>query len=227
VRGCTSMRSPGVMKPYRVALLLMFGAAIGAARWMSNVHGGGADADAKRAPEAGADRRPPGATLDPPEVRQRDPFDCGPAGLHSVLEGYGLEVDYEDLVRLCEVDPREGTSIDKLEAVANQLGLRAEQIMLPSDHVFLPGQHRGPTIAVARQVEGQKHFLVLWRASGELVEVMDPATGQRTWLQRPELLERLYVHEMKTPTTGWNEWGHSAGFQDGVMERMRRGGDGS
>jgi hypothetical protein len=83
------MRSHGVMKLYRVALLLMFGAAIGAARWLSNVHGGGA-ANAQRASEAGADRSPHGATLDPPEVRQRDPFDCGPAGLHSVLEGYGF-----------------------------------------------------------------------------------------------------------------------------------------
>jgi ATP-binding cassette subfamily B protein len=138
-----------------------------------------------------------------------------------VLRGYGLDVPYAEIARLSAVDV-EGASIDRLEVLANQFGLGAEQVMLPVDHVFLPGQHRGPTIAVAKTTEGLKHFLVLWRASGETVEIMDPSVGQRSWVPRTELLSRLYVHQISLPAKSWNEWAHSAEFREGLLERMRR-----
>ncbi len=165
---------------------------------------------------------PPGVAVDPPEVRQHSTLDCGPAALQSVLEGYGIHVAYEKLVAECEYDPREGTSIDKMEDVANRLGLNAEQIMLPADHVFLPGGHRGPALVILRAPEKLSHFLVLWRASGERVMTMDPATGRRAWLERDDLLKRIYLHEMSVPAKAWNSWSHSEGFRAGLVERMRR-----
>jgi ATP-binding cassette subfamily B protein len=132
-----------------------------------------------------------------------------------------LDVPYDELARLSAVDA-EGTSIDRLEELANQFGLEAQQVMLPVDHVFLPGQHRGPTIAIAKTSDGLRHFLVFWRAWGETVEIMDPALGQRSWVARPELLRRLYVHQMPIPAKSWNEWAHSEAFRDALIERMRR-----
>jgi ABC-type bacteriocin/lantibiotic exporter with double-glycine peptidase domain len=69
-----------------------------------------------------------------PEVVQTSNMDCGPAALKSLLEGFGIPVNYGRLREACQTDV-DGTSIDTIEEVANQLGLQAEQIMLPADHV--------------------------------------------------------------------------------------------
>jgi len=160
--------------------------------------------------------------LDVPEVRQRAPLDCGPAALQSVLLGFGIRVEYDALVKRCEVDPAAGASIDKVEEVANSIGLPAEQTMMPVDHLLLPGSHQGPMMVVIRGPGTLKHFLVLWRANGESVQTMDPATGARAWVDRRDLLPRLFVHEMAVPEKVWKEWSHSDGFRDSVVERMRR-----
>jgi len=158
---------------------------------------------------------------DVPEVRQRSPLDCGPAALQSVLQGFGVEVEYGKLVDLLEVDSRGGASIDTVEDVANRLGLDAQQVMIPQDHLFLPGGHRGPMIVVATAQGTLKHFLVLWRVSGDRVQVMDPASGLRTWVDQSELRKRLYVHEMAVPATAWKEWSRGPDFRGGLFARMR------
>jgi ATP-binding cassette subfamily B protein len=158
---------------------------------------------------------------DAPEVHQRSPLDCGPAALESVLHGFGLQIDYDTLVRLLAMDPREGASIDTVEDVANRLGLEAQQVMIPRDHLFLPGGHRGPMMAIATGPSALKHFLVLWRTAGDRVQVMDPATGLRTWVDQSELRKRLYVHEMAVPAKAWKEWSHGSDFQSGLFARMR------
>jgi Peptidase C39 family len=159
---------------------------------------------------------------DAPAVLQRSPMDCGPAALQSVLQGFGVQVDYERLVGLLAVDPREGASIDTVEEVANRLGVRAEQVMLPVDHLFLPGAEQGPMIAVARGSGTSKHFLVLWRTSGEQVELMDPATGFRTWVAQSDLRKRLFVHQMAVSAKEWREWSRGESFHQCLLERMRR-----
>lgn len=169
-----------------------------------------------------ADSSPPAVAVDAPEVRQRAPFDCGPAGLQAVLRGFGIQVGYEELVKRCEVDPREGASIDTVEEVAKALGLQAEQVMFPVDHLFLPGNHRGPTLVILKGEGAFKHFLVLWRADGERVQTMDPTTGSRAWIDRKALLERIYVHEMAIPASAWREWSRSDDVRTTVAERMRR-----
>ena len=69
-----------------------------------------------------------------PEVVQTSNMDCGPAALKSLLEGFGIPVNYGRLREACQTGV-DGTSIDTIEEVANQLGLQAEQIVLPADHV--------------------------------------------------------------------------------------------
>ena len=72
-----------------------------------------------------------------PEVVQTSAMDCGPAALTCLLEGFEIAVSYGRLREACQTDV-DGTSIDMLEEVALQLGLEAEQVMLPVDHVLLP-----------------------------------------------------------------------------------------
>ena len=72
-----------------------------------------------------------------PEVVQTSAMDCGPASLKCLLEGFGISVSYGRLREACQTDV-DGTSIDTMEEVAVQLGLDAEQVMIPTDHVLLP-----------------------------------------------------------------------------------------
>src|SRR5271170_7972035 len=112
-------------------------------------------------------------------------MDCGPACLKSLLEGFGVNVSYGRLREACQTDV-DGTSIDVMEDVAVQLGLEAEQILVPLDHVFLPETDALPALAVWRNPDGAPHFVILWREAFGRVMVMDPGSG-RKWLTRDEV----------------------------------------
>src|ERR1041384_3449131 len=94
-----------------------------------------------------------------PEVVQTSAMDCGPASLKGLLEGFGIPVSYGRLREACQTDV-DGTSIDTVEAVAVQLGLEAEQVMLPVDHLLLPEAQALPAILVVRQVNDLTHFVI-------------------------------------------------------------------
>src|SRR3989442_1807825 len=84
-----------------------------------------------------------------PEVVQTSAMDCGPASLKCLLEGYGVHASYGRLREACQTDV-DGTSIDTMEDVAVQLGLDAEQIVVPVDHVLLAGGSALPALGVVR-----------------------------------------------------------------------------
>ena len=96
-----------------------------------------------------------------PEVIQSSSMDCGPASLKALLEGYGIRVSYGRLREACQTDV-DGTSIDSLEAVACELGLEAEQIMVPLDHIFLGAAEALPAVVVVQLADGNTHFVVAW-----------------------------------------------------------------
>jgi ABC-type bacteriocin/lantibiotic exporter with double-glycine peptidase domain len=154
-----------------------------------------------------------------PEVVQTTAMDCGPAALKCLLEGFGVSASYGRLREACQTDV-DGTSIDTLEDIAQQLGLEAEQILLPTDHVLLEEARALPAIAVVRQPSGFTHFVVLWRRHGPLVQVMDPGMGRR-WVSRERLLQDLFVHEMSVPLGGFREWTESDDFCRPLDRRMR------
>lgn len=112
------------------------------------------------------------------EVVQTSAMDCGPASLKCLLEGFGTSVSYGRLREACQTSV-DGTSIDTIEEVACQLGLDAEQVMVPLDHLLLPEANALPAIAVTRNANGTTHFVVIWRRHARFVQVMDPATGRR------------------------------------------------
>ena len=125
-----------------------------------------------------------------PEVIQISATDCGPASLKSMFAGMGLELNYRVLREVCQTDV-DGTSIVTLEEVANQLGLDAEEVMLPIDHVVLPEAKALPAIIVTLTAGGRPHFVVLWKRTGPFVQVMDPAAG-RHWTRVETLLSTRY-----------------------------------
>ena len=136
-----------------------------------------------------------------PEVIQTSAMDCGPAALKCLLEGFGVSVSYGRLREACQTSV-DGTSVDTLETLARMLGLDAEQVMVPVEHVVAPeggadgaadgssgdGGSSGssgtsdsagllPAIAVVRLASGMTHFVVLWRRLGPYLQLMDSGAG--------------------------------------------------
>ena len=153
-----------------------------------------------------------------PEVIQTSGMDCGPASLKCLLEGFGVPISYGRLREACQTDV-DGASIDTLEEVANQLGLVAEQVMLPVDHLLLPEAEALPAIVVVRLPNGLTHFVVVWRRWGRWVQIMDPATGRR-WLTERRFLSELYVHTMPVPAAAWRDWAASDDFLASLQRRL-------
>jgi ABC-type bacteriocin/lantibiotic exporter with double-glycine peptidase domain len=158
-----------------------------------------------------------GKRLFAPEVIQTSAMDCGPAALSCLLEGFGVTAGYEGLQQACQTD-LDGTSINTLEEIAVALGLDAEQMMVPADHLLLDSARTLPAIAVVKR-ERTTHFLVLWRRHGPYVQIMDPARGRR-WLRAAALREELYIHEQVVPAAAWRAWAVSPEFLGSLIARL-------
>jgi len=152
------------------------------------------------------------------EVVQTSAMDCGPATLKSVLEGFGIPVSYGRLREACQTDV-DGTSINTIEDIAIQLGLQAEQIMIPADHILIPEAQALPAIAVVRLPSGLTHFVVIWNQVGNIVQVMDPSTGRR-WSSVERFLNELYIHSFPVSAKDWRAWAGTEGFMSPLRQRM-------
>jgi ABC-type bacteriocin/lantibiotic exporter with double-glycine peptidase domain len=155
-----------------------------------------------------------------PEVIQTSAMDCGPASLKCLLEGFGIPVSYGRLREACQTDV-DGTSIDVLEEVSVRLGLNAEQVMLPLDHLLLRETEALPALLVWRNPDGAPHFVVVWGQLGGFVQVMDPQLGRR-WMKPGELLENVYVHTMPISAEVWRRWAESDAFLAGMRRRLAK-----
>src|SRR5438034_7375089 len=92
-----------------------------------------------------------------PEVVQTSAMDCGPAALKALFGGFGLYLSYGRLREACQTDV-DGTSIDTLETVAQQLGMDAAQMLTPADLLLLPQSGCLPAIVAVRLPAGGTHF---------------------------------------------------------------------
>jgi Peptidase C39 family len=146
-------------------------------------------------------------------------MDCGPAVLKGLLEGFGISVHYVRLRKACQTDI-DGTSIDVLEDVAGLLGLEAEPVMVPVDHLLRPEAGSLPAILVVRRPGGFTHFVLAWRRHGALVQFLDPAVGRR-WMSCCRLLDQVYVHTQPIPVDAWREWTGSDEFLRPMARRLR------
>jgi len=153
-----------------------------------------------------------------PEVVQTSAMDCGPAALKCLLEGFGISVSYGRLREACQTDV-DGTSIDTMEEVAVQLGLEAEQIMVPPDYVLQTEAEALPAIVVVCLANGVTHFVVAWRRHRRVVQVMDPGTGRR-WPSCEHFLDSLYVHTTRVAPVTWREWAASEKFLTPLQRKL-------
>ena len=145
-----------------------------------------------------------------PEVVQTSMMDCGPASLTSLLGGFRITASYGRLREACHTDV-DGTSIDTMEEVAQQLGLDAEQVMMPPEHLFLREAAALPALVVVRLPSGFTHFIVVWSVTAGVAQCMDPAVGRR-WVSVARLREELFVHETPVPADAFAEWTRSPEF---------------
>jgi hypothetical protein len=135
---------------------------------------------------------------------QRDPVayvtsgpDGGPLVLRAALESFGIPVkDYETLKKECKLDAATGASVDDLEAVANERGLRARQVMVPAADV-VSGAQELPSIAIV-DTPDSLDFWLLWRREGDEIVIMDPRRGV-VRMRPDEVRKALHVHEMDVP----------------------------
>lgn len=155
-----------------------------------------------------------------PEVIQTSEMDCGPATLSALLGGFRVDVSYGRLREACQTD-LDGTSIDRLEEIARQLGLDAEQVIIPREHIFLDFAESLPAIVVVRRPSGTPHFVVCWRRHGDLVQIMDPARG-RSFQRTSRFTEDLFIHSQKVSAESVVEWLGQKGFQLPLFLRLRR-----
>ena len=139
--------------------------------------------------------------------------------MKSVFAGMGVQIDYRRLREACQTDV-DGSSIDQMESLAKQLGLDAQQMMLPQDNVFLPEAKALPAIIITVTPGGRPHFVVLWKRVGRFVQVMDPASG-RNWVTLKSVLERLLVHTAAVPASGWRKWAGSDEATGALRHRLR------
>jgi ABC-type bacteriocin/lantibiotic exporter with double-glycine peptidase domain len=153
-----------------------------------------------------------------PEVVQTSMMDCGPAALKSLFGGYGVYLSYGRLREACQTDV-DGTSIDTLESVAQEMGLDARQALVPADTLFLKNSSYLPAIVVVMMPGGGRHFVVVWAVKGNLIQLMDPAVG-RVWVDRRRFLMSIYMHEQKVSRSSWEEWSESSEFTSGIEQRI-------
>lgn len=152
-----------------------------------------------------------------PETIQTSAVDCGPAALKSLLEGFGMTVSYGRLREACQTG-LDGTSIDTIELVAREVGLDAQQVMLPPDYLAIDDTAL-PAVVVIRTPAGFAHFIVVWRKVGPFFQIMDPASGRR-WAHKRDLLSSVYVHRQAVPAAGWREWASSDDAIRVLRQRM-------
>ncbi|HEX8064235.1 MAG TPA: cysteine peptidase family C39 domain-containing protein [Allosphingosinicella sp.] len=152
------------------------------------------------------------------EVVQTSSMDCGPAALKCLLEGHHVPISFGRLREACQTDV-DGTSIDTIEEIAKDLGLLAEQALVPIDHVTLASARTLPAIVVVNRGSAL-HFVVVWRRHGRWLQVMDPAVGRR-WVTARQFQRELHLHTQAAETGVWRAWAASSDFQDPLRERLR------
>ncbi|MCP5266877.1 MAG: ATP-binding cassette domain-containing protein [Burkholderiaceae bacterium] len=153
-----------------------------------------------------------------PEVIQSSTMDCGPASLKCLLEGFGTPIGYDRLREACQTGV-DGTSIDTLEAVAVRLGLQAEQVMIPPDHLRIDPAGSLPAMVVTRLPDGSTHFVVAWRRVGDRLQVMDPASGRR-WVRIDAFIDSLLRHDLVVRSSAWREWAATDDFLRPLHRRI-------
>jgi ATP-binding cassette subfamily B protein len=110
----------------------------------------------------------------PVKIRQRDITDCGAAALASIAAYHNLKVPVSRMRQLASTD-KKGTNILGLIEAASQLGFEAKGVRGEFSSLL-----KIPTPAIAHVIINGTlhHYVVIYKATAKLIQVMDPADGQ-------------------------------------------------
>ena len=136
------------------------------------------------------------------EVVQTSNMDCGVAGLKCILDSFGINSNYEYLRDACKTDVN-GTSIDRMEDVLNDIGFDCYQVVVPKEQVTYSSNNLFPAIAVVNIGQNITHFVVIWRQLGSYLQIVDPAQG-RYWIKAKEFAtNQLFVYRDHIEAEQW------------------------
>lgn len=152
-----------------------------------------------------------------PETLQISMMDCGVASLTTFLAGYGIDANYERLRAACQTSV-DGTSIDALEDIANDLGIEAVQHLVPAQYLGEALEGRLPAIAITSVLGQPPHFVVVWRRFGPWLQVMDPASG-RMWTTPAKFAQELLAPSIPLEEDVFFEWFQTSAYK-GVLRRL-------
>jgi ATP-binding cassette subfamily B protein len=152
------------------------------------------------------------------EVVQTSSMDCGPAALKCLLEGFHIPISFGRLREACQTDV-DGTSINTIEEIARDLGLGAEQALVPIDHVTLRSADMLPAIVVVNRAAAL-HFVVAWRRHGRWLQLMDPGVGRR-WVSLRQFRQDIHEHWAYVEGRDWLDWAVTDDFLNPLRERLR------
>ncbi|MCL1973713.1 MAG: peptidase domain-containing ABC transporter [Bacteroidetes bacterium] len=114
-------------------------------------------------------------------VKQHDITDCGAACLASVAAWYGLKIPIARIRQIASTD-KKGTNLLGMVEAAGQLGFSAKAVKaLGSDGEKLTDPlQKIPKPAIAHIIVNKQllHYVVLYKANGKTVSLMDPADGK-------------------------------------------------
>jgi ATP-binding cassette subfamily B protein len=155
-----------------------------------------------------------------PEVIQISTMDCGIAAIKCMLSAFDVPVSYEWLREACQTSV-DGTSIDALEDIANDLGVPVAQQLVPLDLLTEGTDGHLPAIILEQLEGGRLHYVVLWRRLGRMLQIMDPRGGRR-WVAADDFMKEVFVHMHPMPAPYFFEWFTTTPFRTALEQRARR-----
>jgi len=130
------------------------------------------------------------------KVKQHDITDCGAACLASVAAYYGLKMPIARIRQIASTD-KKGTNVLGLLEAAGQLGFSAKAVKAldANGEKLTDPLKKIPKPAIAHVIVNEKllHYVVIYKANGKHVTVMDPADGK---------MHRYTYDQFKTMWTG-------------------------
>lgn len=115
-------------------------------------------------------------------VRQHDMKDCGAACLASVASFHHLDLPIAKIRQYASTD-RKGTNLLGIIEAANRIGFTAKGVKAPLESLL---QIPLPAIAHVIVQEQLHHYVVVYKATKDFIEIMDPADGQLHQLTHEE-----------------------------------------
>ena len=115
------------------------------------------------------------------KVKQHDITDCGAACLASIAAYYGLKMPIARIRQIASTD-KKGTNVLGLLEAAGQLGFSAKAVKAldANGEKLTDPLEKIPKPAIAHVIVNEKllHYVVIYKANGKHVTVMDPADGK-------------------------------------------------